>query len=467
MTHKENQQSQQTIQENQQPAPQQAADTMQEAQGQSHEHHEHHEHHSHHSHHSHHKHRKSHKKLRISPRSLKKAYKKHKKLIDILAACGACLLAVAALLCAAELISWNMSQQISEQSGDRGTDGTVILYGSVFEEKQTLVNAATQKIMENQDMQTSTHVILEKYWEGGHRLDINLPVTLEFGLVNKPDSYILQEYVIRVSEKETPEQEREYTVPATQKTLHLWNLKTGTKYDYRVEAVFENGTVASFVSSFETERAPRVLSVNGIYNVRDIGGWQTADGKTVKQGLLYRGTEMDGAVEAGYVLTEEGRRIMLEDFRIRTDMDLRWSVENNENRNALGNEIQRTYYGAPMYTDIFLEENKETVRRIFSDLAVEESYPIYMHCTYGLDRTGTICCLLEALLGVSEEDIRRDYQLSGLHRKYLNDIPFNSLLIMLREQEGETLQENVHNYLVSVGVTEDEIQTILRIFLGE
>ena len=51
----------------------------------------------------------------------------------------------------------------------------------------------------------------------------------------------------------------------------------------------------------------------------------------------------------------------------------------------------------------------EQVIELPDDMDIHEpldaSYPIYMHCTYGMDRTGTMCYLLGALLGMSEEDI--------------------------------------------------------------
>ena len=88
-----------------------------------------------------------------------------------------------------------------------------------------------------------------------------------------------------------------------------------------------------------------------------------------------------------------------------------------------------------------------------------------MHCTYGRDRTGTICCLLEALLGVSEEDLWREYQLSALDEKYL-DSSFDRFMVALDNLEGDTLQQKTENYLLSIGVTAEEIASIREIFLG-
>ena len=37
---------------------------------------------------------------------------------------------------------------------------------------------------------------------------------------------------------------------------------------------------------------------------------------------------------------------------------------------------------------------------------------LLLHCSIGTDRTGVICFLINALLGVSEEDLYKDYLFS-------------------------------------------------------
>ncbi|GME32743.1 Tyrosine protein phosphatase 6 [Neofusicoccum parvum] len=50
------------------------------------------------------------------------------------------------------------------------------------------------------------------------------------------------------------------------------------------------------------------------------------------------------------------------------------------------------------------------IATVFNDvLAREESYPVLWHCTQGKDRTGLVTMLTLFLLGVSEEDVQRDY----------------------------------------------------------
>ena len=224
-----------------------------------------------------------------------------------------------------------------------------------------------------------------------------------------------------------------------------------------------NDAVITTDGNFTTVDSPRILTIEGAKNVRDIGGWETASGKPIKYGLLYRGTELDGA--NAYQLTEEGRRDMLSVLGIKFDMDLRGASEIKGG--ALGENVFHKGYGAGEYSMVFDPIFAERVREAFVDLANKDNYPIYMHCIYGRDRTGTICYLLEALLGVSDEDLLKDYELSAFTDGFIRTDEFTEFIAGFEAFKGNTTQERVENYLLSVGVTEEEIANIREIFLGE
>ena len=115
---------------------------------------------------------------------------------------------------------------------------------------------------------------------------------------------------------------------------------------------------------------------------------------------------------------------------------------------------------------------RQSYKNVFSALAVRENYPIYMHCTGGADRTGTVSFLLNALLGVDESDLIHDYEFTsfsfygvrdsktGFYADYF--IPFRNTLETF---EGETLAEKTASYLLSIGVTQDEIDSIRSILI--
>jgi protein tyrosine/serine phosphatase len=66
--------------------------------------------------------------------------------------------------------------------------------------------------------------------------------------------------------------------------------------------------------------------------------------------------------------------------------------------------------------DIIDEANYGGVRAALTSLMndVIAGNSVYFHCTHGSDRTGTLAYLTEALLGVSDEDRNRDFDLTSL-----------------------------------------------------
>ena len=255
----------------------------------------------------------------------------------------------------------------------------------------------------------------------------------------------------------------------------VYNLQTGAQYYFRVNVTLESGDIVTNSGSFETEASPRMLYLDGGNNARDIGGWKTESGKVVKQGLLYRGGEIDGGKNKGhqdFCLTETGLA-QLRALGIKTDFDLRSPDVAVTKNSVLGEDVERTFYNAFQYQSALSEDAAPTTKRIFSDLAKPEKYPVYLHCTHGVDRAGTTVLLLEALLGVSKDDVIRDYELSAFYHNYAhvyryfdNGGTIMRLLEELEKFEGETLADKTEAFMLSIGVTADEIASIRNIFLG-
>lgn len=232
------------------------------------------------------------------------------------------------------------------------------------------------------------------------------------------------------------------------------NFKANTTYYWRV-----NGCEPSV---FRTEDvAPCFYEVEGISNVRDAGNWSTKYGRRIKQGLLFRGSEMN----IHHTITEKGIHVMRDILHIHTDLDLRGEARQFEH-SPLGEDVQFLIVPAGPY--VHFMQNKETCKKLFDILADESNYPIYYHCWGGADRTGTIACMLGVALGMCEKDTLLDYEITSLSvwgdRNRVSDL-YQSFLTELEQYEGETFEDKILSFLYSCGITEEQLEKIRGILL--
>ncbi len=336
-----------------------------------------------------------------------------------------------------------------------------------FTKDVVIVSSAAQAFV-NADDSVLVSTIYDKYSAAGKRLDVGMPVELTYEISEVPDGYNVKKAEVIVADNKNMSNPHVFALEGYETKVDVYNLKTGTQYYYRINLTFSNDYETSVSGSFKTAEGPRILNVDGVYNMRDIGGWKTTSGKVVKQGLLYRGCEIDGAVEPKYKITENGINTMLTELGIKSDMDLRSKYDSVYGTTALGAAVKHKYYNTEAYSAILTDPKcRESIRSVFSDLSNKNNYPIYLHCTYGQDRTGTVCYLLEALLGVEEKSLMKDYLLSGLHHGdvYGGFEPMNEFILELKKLPGISISEKVEYYLKSIGVTSEEISRIKSIFL--
>ena len=276
------------------------------------------------------------------------------------------------------------------------------------------------------------------------------PFVFEYRLEN-------QSGILRLSEDA-----REFNLDKDKSSLIIDNLMTGTTYHYQVEVAGE-----VYSGTFQTASSNRFIFVPGVENLRDIGGYKTLDGKTIKQGLLIRGCELDGLKNEDYYLADEDVPAVQKTFGFVYDLDLRSpEIFEGDYQSRLGAEVEHKFYDAPTYAQIFRDEYAPSMREIFADLADPEKYPMYLHCTWGRDRTGTVVLLLQGLLNVSKEDLLQEYRLTGyVTASVATNNKMDALFLGLESYEGDTLQEQIISYLTSIGVTQEEIASIESIFL--
>ena len=168
----------------------------------------------------------------------------------------------------------------------------------------------------------------------------------------------------------------------------------------------------------------RSVELGGVYNVRDLGGCRTVDGRVVRPGMLFRASSLHRLTD------EEAWR----EFGAATVIDLRYQreidafplpdfIEDATHAPVLpegwqrGREDQRREDDAAEHLawvyEVMLELGQDTVRAILEQLAEPGAMPAIFFCMAGKDRTGFVAAVLLSLLGVRVEDIADDFALSG------------------------------------------------------
>lgn len=188
-------------------------------------------------------------------------------------------------------------------------------------------------------------------------------------------------------------------------------------------------------------------------NIRDLGGW-ACDGGTVKYGLLYRGADV-------FPTDPYIRPILVGECGVRMELDLRGKQEEPiRDSSALGNIgycCPETYV---WYSLTNTSAWREILRCIFD--SVMTTTPVYFHCSAGMDRTGTVACIIEALLGMSQSNIDKDYELSSFagaaYLKKRNGVQWTGLIGEINALTvGSTFRDKVINWVASLGFTAAEI----------
>ena len=203
-------------------------------------------------------------------------------------------------------------------------------------------------------------------------------------------------------------------VDSLQTSCEIYNLIPGNTYYYKVIGTLSDGTERELVSSsFTTSGQVRQIKANSAANIRDLGGWNTASGYPVLYGKVYRGAEFNGTHD----IEPEDALILKKDVGIRSELDLRYDSEaKNISQSPLGSGVSYKRI-AHTWNDVYYDGMTKTRNLYKQDLqyvmtCVKANRPVYFHCAIGADRTGTLAFIIEGLLGVSESDIYKDYEIT-------------------------------------------------------
>ncbi|KAJ7023416.1 protein-tyrosine phosphatase-like protein [Mycena alexandri] len=178
--------------------------------------------------------------------------------------------------------------------------------------------------------------------------------------------------------------------------------------------------------------SPPFVVVDGVINIRTIGGYKIDNSLLVTPGLIFRSGEVSG-------ITEAGKQQLLA-LGIRRIFDMRSNLEINSYKTAspdipgvefvhvpIGKEVtwdagsferrvkhyqENELEAFVKYAQITLEIGASALETIFRHFLERPKEPCLFHCTAGKDRTGLVAALILMLLGVDDADITKDYTLT-------------------------------------------------------
>jgi protein-tyrosine phosphatase len=232
----------------------------------------------------------------------------------------------------------------------------------------------------------------------------------------------------------------DYESPATivkgGNTARISKLDPEIRYYFEVAPEGEPGVIT----------AERLVPLQGAWNFRDMGGYQTSKGSRVKWGQVFRSDNLAHITDSDQVLLKQMGIQFVCDFRTSSELK-RWPdrLPNDNSIHYLQlpivhGEREFDFYQEKIgkrevgwLTEEFmidaniriLDEYGDTLGNILHCLAETKNRPVVFHCAGGRDRTGVCAALILLALGVPEETVIYDYCLSGVgiskHREEINE----------------------------------------------
>ena len=214
------------------------------------------------------------------------------------------------------------------------------------------------------------------------------------------------------------------------------------------------------------EGGVRMIYTPSVWNVRDLGGWACTGGR-VKYGKIFRGGHFSN-------ITTADKATIVDWLGVATDIDLRNNSETGGiTASPLGGSVEYfhqslDFYANAVSTSAASARTVAVLKKVMACVAANK--PCYFHCMSGSDRTGTIAYLLLSLLGVSQSDKDKEYELTAFsdeadgkrfrstNYNVTNGNGWYPLIKYFRDNyTGENDNEKVVAWAVANGITATEI----------
>ena len=229
----------------------------------------------------------------------------------------------------------------------------------------------------------------------------------------------------------------------------------------------------------------RRINFENVKNFRDLGGYQTQDGKMTKFNTIYRSSVP--------TKLKDNELKFLKNNNLTTIIDLRSNEEIKRKINIFSTMTNEFEYhnialrgsGFPKREKdialgyLYIIDDFDNIKKVFDIIKLSKG-SILINCNAGKDRTGVICMLLLLLAKVYEDDIIADYQISytylkdDIRKMHIDDPKMpkylgNSKMEYMEEvlKLFKNKYKNIENYMHLIGFSSEDIKIILDKFIGD
>ena len=242
-----------------------------------------------------------------------------------------------------------------------------------------------------------------------------------------------------------------------------------------------------------------VIKLQGVRNVRDLGDTPVCGGRSVKRGLIYRGSALSSP-------TQDDCSLLFDTLGIRCIIDVRtgWEREAKPDAQVPGVEnLHIPFYDKEKvgieYTEpaagtkvigrdvacepllfyrslanpLTVEQMRKGVDTVFSHALHDE--PVYVHCSGGKDRAGILALLILTVLGASRETVLEDYLFTNESRDKRYDDMFERFLRLADGDEQRARElvtshraapENLESFYAAIAQAYGSLDDFTRNQLG-
>lgn len=303
------------------------------------------------------------------------------------------------------------------------------------------------------------------------------------------------QYTVSISTPDGPW----YEETVTGNTYSITNLIPGVSYNYTVSAGGGSVKQGSFVPTGKV----RMVNIPCSWNYRDHGGWTGLNGKPIKYGWIYRGGCLcghfigkdgtDDPYSKEFYEVPDSMSTAIRRIGIKAELDLRdypkqpgiWGDEHSAHGISLmesrfeGVEFMQIMTDYALYYPFKRSAFVQDMAWIIHE--VRKGNPVAYHCRSGADRTGGLGLLIGGLLGMSQSDLQKDYELTSISTekkekklKLANQISSSYVFLStargIFSVEGDTFQEKCYRYLnqefEDVRINAEDLDWFIQFMLG-